>query len=137
MKEKTFKVNCVICGKPQEYVGRKAKLSKEDICLCSRECSLKYAEKELKLQRKNSVLPEWLFKKGVIDYFPNIHFRNYEKVALSFRKKDLKKIKSKKEKEVALLGIRYQEEVLKQPNTYYLAKDVERAFKEAHSKKSD
>lgn len=134
MKEPTFKANCVICGKEQTYIGKKSKSREDDVCLCSKECSLKYAEKRLELQKKNSLLPDWLFNKGVIDWFPNIHFRNYETRALNYMKRHLKKIKSKKEKEVALLTINYAEEVLKQPNMYYLADDVEKAFKEVIKK---
>lgn len=134
MKGPTFKANCVICGKEQTYMGKKSEKRKGEVYLCSKECSLRYAEKRLELQKKNSVLPDWLFDKGVIDWFPNIHLRNSEIKMLNHMKRDLKKIKLKKDKKVTMLTMNYTKEVLKQPNMYYLADDVEKAFKEVIEK---
>ena len=134
MKEPTFKANCVICGKEQTYIGKKSEKRRGEVYLCSKECSIKFNEQQLKLQRKNTVLPTWLLNKGVIDNFPNIHFRNFDKRVLMHMKKNLKKIKSKKEKEVLKVTIKHLEDVLKSPNTMYMADDVEKAFREAFKK---
>ena len=126
MKEKTFMADCPICSKPQEFVGIK---NKKEVYLCGSECRVKFNERQLKLQRKNTVLPKWLFNKGVIDNFPNILFRESDKEALIHMKKRLRNV-PKKEKEVLKITIKHLEDVLKYPNSMYRAEDVEKVFKE-------
>ena len=130
MKEKTFMADCPICSKPQEFVGIK---NKKEVYLCGSECRVKFNERQLKLQRKNTVLPKWLFNKGVIDNFPNIHFRESDKKVLIHMKKRLKNA-PKKEREDLKFTIKHLEDVLKFPNSMYRAEDVEKALRDILNK---